>query len=119
VRAFLCCLIVILPVASATRVSAHAVLTKASVRDTPVRADTATSVTLTFNTGIEPGFTQVVLRSDGPDRELTATAGAKPSDVVVALPPLPAGIYALRYKVLAADGHVTEGVQRFQVTAGE
>jgi copper resistance protein C len=118
VRAFLCCLIVVLA-ASATRVSAHAVLTKASVRDTPVRADTATSVTLTFNTSIEPGFTQVVLRSEGPDRELTASAGAKASEVVVALPPLPAGVYALRYKVLAADGHVTEGVQRFQVTAAE
>lgn len=117
-RALVCCLIVAL-VASATRVSAHAVLTKASVRDTPVRADTAASVTLTFNSGIEPGFTQVVLRSDGADRALTVSPGAKASEVVVALPPLPAGSYALRYKVLAADGHVTEGVQRFQVTAAE
>ncbi len=105
--------------ASASEVSAHAVLTKSSARDGTVRADTATSVTLTFNTGIEPGFTQVVLRSDGPDRPLTASPGAKPSDVVVALPPLPAGFYAIRYKVLAADGHVSEGAERFQVTAGE
>jgi methionine-rich copper-binding protein CopC len=118
VRALLCCVIVAL-VASATRVSAHAVLTKASVRDTPVRADTATSVTLSFNTGIEPGFTQVVLRSEGPDRALTASPGANASEVIVAVPPLPAGAYALRYKVLAADGHVTEGVQRFQVTPAE
>ncbi len=117
-RALLCCLIVVL-VASVTRVSAHAVLTKASVRDTPVRPDTATSVTLTFNTSIEAGFTQVVLRSDGPDRVLPVSPGAKASEVVVAVPPLPAGIYALRYKVLAADGHVTEGVQRFQVAPAE
>lgn len=117
-RAFLGCLLVLLA-ASATRVSAHAVLTKASVRNSPVRVDTATSVTLTFNTGIEPGFTQVILRSDGPDRTLTTSAGAKPSDVVVAVPPLAAGFYALKFKVLAADGHVTEGVERFQVTTGE
>lgn len=114
-RAFVCCLLVALA-ASATRVSAHAVLTKTSLRDTPVRPDAATSVTLTFNTTIEPGFTQVVLRSEGPDRPLTATTGALPSQVVVALPALPAGAYALQWKVLAADGHVTEGVQRFRVS---
>jgi methionine-rich copper-binding protein CopC len=118
VRAVLCCLLVTLA-AGATRVSAHAVLTKASVRDTPVRPDTAMPVTLTFNTGIEPGFTQVVLRSDGPDRPLTATAGERPNEVVVALPALPVGAYALHFKVLAADGHVTEGVQRFRVSAAE
>jgi len=118
VRAFLCCLIVVLA-ASATRVAAHAVLAKSSVRTTPVRANTATAVTLTFNTGIEPGFTEVVLRSDGPNRRLNASAGTRPSDVVVDLPALPAGIYALQYKVLAADGHVSEGSERFQVSPGE
>jgi methionine-rich copper-binding protein CopC len=105
--------------ASVTRVGAHAVLTKSSLRDTPVAVDTATSVTLTFNTGIEPGFTEVVLRSAGPDRPLTASTGAHPNEVVVALPPLAAGAYALRYKVLATDGHVTEGVQRFRVGSAE
>jgi methionine-rich copper-binding protein CopC len=118
VRAFLCCLILAL-VASATRVSAHAVLTRTSLRDTPVRADAATDVTLTFNTSIEPGFTQVVLRGEGPERTLPASPGAQPSQVVVALPALPAGAYALRFKVLAADGHVTEGVQRFRVEPAE
>ena len=105
--------------ASATRVSAHAVLTKTSLGDTPVKANTPTSVTLTFNTGIEAGLTQVVLRSDGPDRDLTASAGGQPSQLVVALPGLAPGFYALRYKVLAADGHITEGVQRFQVVPAE
>jgi methionine-rich copper-binding protein CopC len=118
VRAFLSCLFVLLA-ASVTRVEAHAVLTKSSLRDTPVAVDTSTSVTLTFNTGIEPGFTEVVLRSSGPDRPLTVTPGEHPSDVVVALPRLPAGVYALRYKVLATDGHVTEGVYRFRVGPAE
>ncbi len=102
---------------SATGVSAHAVLTRSSLRDTPVRPHTATPITLTFNSGIEPGFTQVVLRSEGPDRTVAAHAGPRASDVVVELPPLPPGAYALRYKVLAADGHVTESVVRFRVDA--
>ena len=101
--------------ASATWASAHAVLTKSSVRDQPVKADTASSITLTFNSGIEAGFAQVTLRGEGPDRTLTAHAGEKPSEVVVDLPPLSPGAYALRYKVLAADGHVTESVFRFRI----
>jgi methionine-rich copper-binding protein CopC len=101
--------------ASATAVWAHAVLTKSSVRDQPVQADTATTITLTFNSGIEAGFAQVILRGAGPDRPLGARAGAKPSEVVIDLPPLPPGAYALRYKVLAADGHVTESVYRFRI----
>ena len=105
--------------ASATRVSAHAVLTKTSLRNAPLKANATASVVLTFNTGIEAGFTEVVLRSDGPDRKLSVGAGEQPSQVVVTLPPLPQGIYALRYKVLATDGHVTEGVQRFQVAPAE
>ena len=102
-------------VASASGVSAHAVLTKSSARDQPVQANTETPLILTFNSGIEAGFAQVVLRGEGPDRPLTARAGAKPSEVVVDLPPLAPGAYALRYKVLAADGHVTESVYRFRV----
>jgi methionine-rich copper-binding protein CopC len=101
--------------ASATCVSAHAVLTKSSVRDQPVKANSATTITLTFNSSIEAGFAEVVLRGEGPDRSLTAHAGAKSSEVLVDLPPLAPGAYALRYKVLAADGHVTESVYRFRV----
>ena len=108
--------IVVALAASATPASAHAVLTKTSVRDRPVKADTATPVTLTFNSGIETGFAQVVLaRRRARIARSTARAGDKPSDVVVDLPPLPPGAYALRYKVLAADGHVTESVFRFRV----
>ena len=102
-------------VASAARVSAHAVLTRSSLRDAPVKANTSTDVTLTFNSGIEVGLTQVVLRSEGPDRTLAVRAGAQPSQIAVTVPALPPGFYALQYKVLATDGHVTESVLRFQV----
>ncbi|HKA29726.1 MAG TPA: copper resistance protein CopC [Candidatus Binatia bacterium] len=33
------------------------------------------------------------------------------------MPALPPGFYALQYKVLATDGHVTENVLRFRVEA--
>jgi methionine-rich copper-binding protein CopC len=113
-RAFICGLVLVL-VASAVRVSAHAVLTRSSLRDAPVQANTSTDVTLTFNSEIEPTLTQVVLRGDGTDRPLAVRAGAKPSQVAVTVPALPPGFYALTYKVLATDGHVTENVLRFQV----
>jgi methionine-rich copper-binding protein CopC len=115
-RAFIRGLILVL-VASAARVSAHAVLTRSSLRDAPVKANTSSDVTLTFNSGIEAALAQVVLRSDGPDRTLAVRAGAKPSQLDVTVPPLPPGFYALNYKVLATDGHVTENVLRFQVEA--
>jgi copper resistance protein C len=108
-------LILLLVIASAARVSAHAVLTRSSLRDAPVKANTATDVTLTFNSGIEAALTQVVLRSEGPDRTLAVRAGSQPSQIDVTVPALPPGFYALNYKVLATDGHVTENVLRFQV----
>lgn len=110
-------LILVLVVASAARVSAHAVLTRSSLRDAPVKANTSTDVTLTFNSGIEAALTQVVLRSEGPDRTLAVRAGSQPSQIDVTVPALPPGFYALNYKVLATDGHVTENVLRFQVEA--
>lgn len=98
---------------------AHAVLTKASL-DGDVRSETATAVTLRFNTGIEPKFTRVVLVDGaGAERPLDTSPGEGRATVRVALPPLAAGIYGLRYKVLAADGHVTESVLRFTVKAAE
>ena len=60
-----------------------------------------------------------MLRSEtGPERTLRGPRRdrAQP-DRASTVPPLTAGFYALHYKVLAADGHVTESVLRFQVDA--
>ena len=101
----------------AGRAGAHAVLTVASIGKDALAADTATPVTLTFNAGIESGLAKVVLRGAGEDRALDTHAGTKATDLVVDLPALPPGAYALHYKVLAVDGHVTESVLRFRVAA--
>ena len=94
---------------------AHAILTKASLEG-GVRADTATTVTLHFNAGIETNFTRVLLvDAKGATRTLEVSPGSSPDRVTVELPALPAGSYGLRYKVLATDGHVTESLLRFSL----
>ena len=42
---------------------------------------------------------------------------APPDTLTYPLPPLAAGAYQVRWKVMAADGHVTEGAVAFTVTA--
>lgn len=102
--------------AVASLAAAHAVVQKASLEDTAVRPDTATRVTLKFNSAVEPGFTRVTLLRDGGDEQPLAVEPVQGAAAVhVDLPPLPAGAYGLRYKVLAVDGHVTESVLRFTV----
>jgi copper resistance protein C len=116
-RGLLCCLCVVV---LATGASAHAVLTKNSLRDAPIKVDTATPVTLTFNTGVEATLSQITLRGEtGPERTLPVAAGKEPNQLVVDVPRLTAGAYELHYKVLAADGHVTDSVLRFRVMAAE
>lgn len=101
----------------AARAGAHAVLTGSSVGNGALPADAATTIALTFNAGIETGLTKVLLRGAGADRVLETHAGRRASEVVVDVPALPPGAYALHYKVLAVDGHVTESALRFKVEA--
>ena len=49
--------------------------------------------------------------------ERILTMGA-PRLLSVALPPLPGGAYAVRYRVLSVDGHVVEGAYSFTVAGG-
>ncbi len=43
---------------------------------------------------------------------------AAPEVLVVSLPRLKSGAYALRYTVLATDGHTTPGILRFTIKEG-
>lgn len=99
---------------------AHAILTRASLEEQPILANTATSVTLHFNGRLEPGFTRVVqVDKTRQERGLEATPGREGETVTVHLPALAPGVYALRYQVLAVDGHLTEGLLRFRVRPAE
>lgn len=87
-----------------------------SFSDHPVPADTETRILVRFNANIERGFVSAALVGrGGAERPVRAATHPRPGTVIFTLPPLPPGRYVLRYKVLAADGHLTEDVIRFTV----
>ncbi len=98
-------------------VLAHAVVTESSLAHEPITAHKATTVLLTFNSNVELSLSRVFLVSKGDVHQpVTMDKGKKPGEIRIHLPALEPGDYALKYKVFAADGHLTESVIRF--TAG-
>ena len=98
-------------------VAAHAVITDYSLKIAPIHANTAAKVELSFNSQIELGLSQIFLVSKGDKHQLlAAVSGNKQGQVIVQIPPLASGDYALRFKVFAADGHLTEDVIHFSVS---
>jgi hypothetical protein len=96
---------------------AHAVVTDHSLKIAQPQANQAKKVELTFNSKIELGLSQVYLVSKGDKHSLLSIGkGEKQGNVVVDIPPLSPGEYALRYKIFAADGHLTEDIIHFSVT---
>ncbi|MEI7465045.1 MAG: copper resistance CopC family protein [Burkholderiales bacterium] len=95
---------------------AHAVITEDSLARAPVHPGEPTQVRLQFNSGVEVKLSRVTLVSKG-DTEQTVPirAGSKPGQVLVSVPALVAGDYALRCQVFAADGHLTQEIRRFRV----
>jgi methionine-rich copper-binding protein CopC len=97
---------------------AHAVITEDSLAREPVKPGEPTHVRLQFNTGVEIKLSRVTLVSKGDTEQAVAIkAGAKPGQVLVSLPALVEGDYALRCQVFAADGHLTQEIRRFRVGA--
>ncbi len=97
-------------------VFAHAVVTDHTLKIEQPKVNQAKQVELTFNSKIELGLSQVYLVSKGDKHTLLDIGeGIKQGNVVVKIPPLIAGDYALRYKIFAADGHLTEDVIHFSV----
>ncbi len=100
----------------APSVRAHAVVVGSSLPQSPVKSRTAIKVVLNFSSTVEVGLSRVFLVSKGDvQQRLAIQAGGKPGDLVVDVPALGAGDYALKYKVFASDGHLTEDVIRFRV----
>lgn len=96
---------------------AHAVITDYSLKITPIHANKPDQVELSFNSKIELGLSQVFLVRKGDKHELLeVTNGNKQGQIIIHIPALEAGDYALRFKVFAADGHLTEDIIRFKVS---
>lgn len=95
---------------------AHAVVTEYSLKIKPIHANQADKVELSFNSQIELGLSRVFLVRQGDSLEsLPLSIGGKKGQIIVQIPALEPGNYALKLKVFAADGHLTEDVIHFSV----
>ncbi len=105
--------LMVVPVQSAF---GHAVVTESSLSKEPVKASHATKVVLFFNSNVELSLSKVFWVSEGDVYHPADIArGKKPGELHIKLPPLESGDYAIKYKVFAADGHLTESTIRFHV----
>lgn len=93
---------------------AHAVVVSSSPADRAVLTRVPAEIVLKFNAKLEKKLAHVKLdRADGATQALTDIA-PEPAVIRVTLPQdLKAGPYTLHYKVMATDGHATQGVLRF------
>ena len=95
---------------------AHAVVTASSLTSEPVKSHHATRVALFFNSNVELSLSKVFWVSAGDVYHPAEIArGKKPGELLIQIPPLDPGEYAIKYKVFAADGHLTEATLRFHV----
>ena len=94
----------------------HAVVTESSLNREPIRAGKATTVKLVFNANVELTLSRVFLVSKGDVfHPVDVAHGKQPGELLIQLPALTPGDYAIKYKVFAADGHLTESNLRFRV----
>jgi methionine-rich copper-binding protein CopC len=106
----------LLSLVTPTLAFAHAVVTNYSLKISPIHVNQPDKVTLTFNSQIELGLSQVFLVRKGDKHELLPVSNSKKrGEIVIDIPALDAGDYALSFKVFAADGHLTEDVIHFSV----
>ena len=105
---------------SAGPARAHAIVLEASPAHEAVLAAPPARVILRFNSKIEHALSRVTLETAAGRPVALPVARASGEDaarLVVPLSPLAPGVYIVRYRVLAADGHVTEGALRFTIQA--
>jgi len=104
---------------SASPASSHAIVLESSPVHDAVLERAPAQVTLRFNSKIEKRFTRITLTAgDRPAVPIVLPGdddASTPDRVVIPLSPLAPGVYVLRYRVLAVDGHITEGALRFTV----
>jgi len=93
---------------------AHGILMESFPKQDAILHHYPDKVILRFNASLEPSMTHVFL--EDMERNITALHPTKEStieQIVMTIPPLKPGVYHVRYRVLATDGHVTEGFVRF------
>ncbi len=108
--------LLVLTLVASNVVFGHAVVTHNSLKLKPVPVNQASQVELSFNSKVELDLSEVFLVSAGDVMTpITASPGAKPGQVLLDLPALKPGEYAIKLKIFAADGHLSEDLLRFFV----
>ena len=98
--------------------AAHAILLESEPAAGAKLAEPPARIYLRFNSKLEKRLSRVTL-SAADTRPVPVTVKAdgseKPDRIELQPGSLRPGAYVVRYKVLAADGHITEGALRFTV----
>ena len=107
----------LLLVASATQICwAHAILMESSPRINSTISGPDVDITLRFNVRIDGGRSRVLLVApDGTSSALTLSKQDKPDILQMRASGLKPGPYKLQWKVLASDGHMSNGDVPFTV----
>ncbi len=109
-------ILMVITLASISWVYGHAVIIRTTLQNNPPAVRQPTQVSLFFNSDIETSLSTIELVSKGDRKQpVRFRHGQKRGEILVELPPLPPGEYALQYKVFAADGHLTEDIIRFLI----
>jgi methionine-rich copper-binding protein CopC len=98
--------------------AAHAIVLECEPVAGAKLAEPPARIYLRFNSKLEKRLSRVTLSAaDGRPVPLPVVAdGSETADrIVLPLGKLRPGAYVIRYKVLAVDGHITEGALRFAV----
>ena len=98
----------------------HAYLIRSTPAARAVVGRAPERVQLWFNERLEPAYSRVSVWSGAGERVDAGdvqVAPNEPTRLSVGLPPLPAGGYVVRYRVLSVDGHVVEAQFGFTVRA--
>jgi methionine-rich copper-binding protein CopC len=98
--------------------AAHAIILESEPAAGAKLAEPPARIYLRFNSKLEKRLSHVTLTAaDGRAVPLVVKADGseKPDRIVLPIGSLRPGAYVVRYKVLAADGHITEGALRFTV----
>jgi copper resistance protein C len=105
--------LLITPVAA----NAHAMLNHASPAVGSTVAAAPKELTLSFTEKLEPKFSSIEVQNDkGAAMQAgKASLGGSPTELRVALKPLPPGTYKVIWRVLSVDTHRTNGSFTFRV----
>ena len=101
----------------------HAIVLESSPAHDAALSVPPDRVVLRFNGKIEHALSRASIEEVGgrpmavPVSSAAPDLPSSPDRLVIPLRPLPPGTYVVRFKVLAADGHITEGALRFSVQA--